>query len=126
MAYPARPEPRNREEHLFEGRRVVDERGAAVGTVTGVVREDGRGEPEWLIVDSRWRRSERYVPVAGSWPSSNGDLVIPFDRSWVAAAPRTRAGRADVDHRLRRRLAAHYDNTYDWLPRSHVGAALVT
>ena len=117
----APPQPRNREGHLFEGRRVVDERGAVVGTVIGVVREADRQEPEWLIVDSRWRRS-RYVPVDGSWPSPDGDLVIPFDKSWITSAPR--AASSEPDYEIRRRLATHYGDTYEWSPRSHTGAAL--
>jgi hypothetical protein len=111
----------------FTGSCVLDDRGASVGTVSAVVYEDDDPDPVWLVVDSRWWwRGRHYVPVDGSYPTPAGDLVVPYDRSWVRAAPRAGTDQGDLDYETRRRLATHYGDDYDWWPRRHEPAALAS
>ena len=111
----------------FTGRTVIDDRGAMVGTVAGVVYENV-GEvnadkqnadqyPSWLLVDTRWGWTRRYVPIDGTYPTAAGDLVVPFDRSWVRAAPKARSDDETLSYETRRRLATHYGDDYEWWPR---------
>lgn len=99
------------------GTHVIDDRGTPVGTVSAVVYEDREDDPAWLVVESRWLRRGRYVPVDGSYPTAAGDLVVPFEKSWVMAAPKAEPGDVDLSYETRRQLATHYGDTYDWWPR---------
>lgn len=109
----------------FLGRAVVDERGSPVGTVSGVVLDGGDREPSWLIVETRWWGTRRYVPVAGSYGTAGGGLTVPFDRAWVRAAPKAGASAGELTYEKRRQLATHYGDTYEWWPRRRLTTALV-
>ena len=115
----------NRVEPLT-GRTVIDDRGAAVGTVAGVVYEDADKDPSWLVVGTRWRRTRHYVPFDGTYPTAAGDLVVPFDRSWVRAAPRASSDDETLSYETRRRLATHYGDNYEWWPRRRAAAMLAS
>ena len=111
----------------FIGRTVIDDRGATVGTVADVVyenagqvsahQENADQDPSWLLVDAGWGWTRRYVPIDGTYPTAAGDLVVPFDRSWVRAAPRARSDDETLSYETRRRLATHYGDDYEWWPR---------
>ncbi len=108
------------------GRIVLDDRGTPVGRITGVVPETGSPDPAWLVVDRGWARARRYVPVEGSYPTSTGDLVVPYDRSWVSSAPKARSADRPLNAQTRLQLEHHYDDAYDWWPASRsavIGAA---
>ena len=106
------------------GCNVVDDRGAAVGTVSAVVYDAGDRDPSWLVVGPRWRRRRHYVPVDGSYPNPAGDLVVPFDKAWVTAAPKADPDDLPLTYETRRRLATHYGDTYDWWPRRNEAVVL--
>ena len=108
----------------YAGRNVVDDRGATVGTVAGVVYESAGTDPAWLLVEPRWRRTARYVPFEVVYPDAAGNLVVPFDRSWVRAAPRATSDAETLSYETRRRLATHYGDNYEWWPRRHASALL--
>ena len=110
----------------YTGRGVLDDRGAAVGTVTGVVYENADRDPSWLLVETRWRRMPHYVPFEGTYPTATGDLVVPFDRSWVKAAPRARSDVQTLSYETRRRLATHYGDNYEWWPRRRTPSLLAS
>ncbi len=95
-----RPEP-------LTGLSVLDEKGAAVGFVSDVLYDDGAIEPTWLVVDCGWMRHEHYVPTKGAFATSKGDLIIPFQKKWVRAAPRAGEGHV-LTSAVRRQLAIYY------------------
>lgn len=106
----------------FVGRTVIDDRGAAVGTVVRTIREPGGPRPSWLVVDrGRWR-AQQYVPVDGAYPTVEGEVGVPFDKAWVRAAPKVDDG-SEVSGRLtyetRRNLATHYGDRYEWWPHRY-------
>lgn len=102
----------------FVGHAVVDEHDQRIGTVVDVAYDDaprGAGSPSespsWLVVDPGRFRAPHWVPVAGSYRSSAGSIVVPWDRELVKHAPK-----ATDDHlmtpTLERQLAAHYELTH--------------
>lgn len=86
---------------VYTGHRVRDERGQAIGKITDVLytdpdsSDDGTTEPHWLVVDPGVLRAKHYVPVIGSYRSTDGDVVVPWDKHWVQSAPK-----ASGDHLL--------------------------
>jgi len=99
---------------VYSGHHVIDERGDKVGTVIDVIYDDPISldpnetpTPTWLVVDPGVLRPAHYVPVAGSYRSENGDIVVPWDRSWIKSAPKA-AGAHIVTDDLRRDLVTHY------------------
>ena len=91
----------------LSGLTVLDEKGAPVGFVSDVIYDNGDGAPTWYVVDCGWMRSEHYVPAEGSYVTSRGDVILPFQKRWVRASPK-----AAEDHvmtsDLRRALAVYY------------------
>jgi sporulation protein YlmC with PRC-barrel domain len=86
---------------------VTDEEGNRVGKVTDVISDRSTLEPRWMVVDPGPLRKAHYVPVTGAYLAQTGQVVIPFAKELVMAAPK--AGRehvltSDVD----RELVAHY------------------
>lgn len=87
-------------------REVINEDLETVGTVTDVIYGDEE-EPTWLVVKPGPLQAERYVPIEGSYVADDGNVVVPFEKRWIKAAPK--AG----DHVLTRdvevQAADHYD-----------------
>jgi uncharacterized protein YrrD len=91
----------------LEGLTVIDEDGDSVGVVSDVICDNGSIEPAWLVVDCGWLRSEHYVPAEGSLVTSNGEVILPFRKKWVRAAPKAAEGHV-LTSAIRRRLAVYY------------------
>ena len=106
----------------YRGHRMVDATFEKIGTVTDVIYDDTMYDdmrdasttgapptptPTWLVVDPGMLRAEHYVPVADSYHSETGEIVVPWEKRRVTSAPK-----ADKDHVLtddvRRALTSHY------------------
>jgi len=89
------------------GHPVLDDQHEKVGTVKDVVYDES-GTPRWAVVDPGPLRSEKFVPVEGSYMTESGELVIPYAKDQVKHAPK-----APRDHVLDRRtehvLEDHYE-----------------
>lgn len=102
---------RRREDHTLDailtGRRVLDEYGLRLGTVTDVVFAPGAYEPDYLVVDPGPLRRSRFVPTVGACQTPHGDVIVPWDRDWFRLAPKASSWVrfSDFD---RRALRAHY------------------
>ncbi len=96
-------------EHVsYVGHEVIDDDLNTVGVITDVLYDDGENEPKWLVVKPGLLQSERFVPIEGSYESAAGNVVVPFDKQWVKAAPKASGDHvltADIEHEA----AAHYD-----------------
>jgi hypothetical protein len=92
---------------IYTGRRVLDEHGLPLGTVTDVIYPPGECDPEYLIVDPGVLRRAHYVPAAGACQTARGEIVVPWDRDWFRLAP-TATARPVLSATRRRELAAHY------------------
>jgi hypothetical protein len=99
----------------YVGHAVVDEHDHEIGTVVDVAYDDdssGAGSlaetPSWLVVDPGMFKAAHWVPVAGSYRSASGSIVVPWDRELVKHSPK-----ATDDHRmtpaLERELSEHYE-----------------
>ncbi len=81
----------------YVDRQLLTETGAAIGRVRDVILRPSNLRPEWLVVKTGWRKGEHLVPVISV--SEDGDeLVVPYSKDRVDAAPRTKqriAPRAD-------------------------------
>lgn len=91
----------------LSGLTVLDEKGASVGFVSDVIHDNGDSEPTWFVVDCGWMRAEHYVPAKGSFVTTKGDLIIPFRKKWVRAAPKANDGHV-LTSEIRRQLAIYY------------------
>jgi hypothetical protein len=95
----------------FSGHEVLDDQNQYVGKVTDVIYEETPGAatttPTWLVVDPGLLRTAHYVPAAGAYRTSEGAIVVPWDKEWIKSA--TKASR---DHILtdqeRDELRTHY------------------
>lgn len=94
----------------YTGHEVLDEHNQHVGKVTDVIYDEPAAEgvePTWLVVDPGLLRAAHYVPVAGSYRTQDGAIVVPWDKDWIKSA--TKAG---GDHILteddREELQQHY------------------
>ncbi len=67
---------------------VVDDAGKKLGTITDVVSDPTSLEPRWLVVDVGVLKSSHYVPVAGSFRTTDGRIVVPFTKESVKKAPK--------------------------------------
>lgn len=72
----------------YNGQDVVDEEGNKLGTVTDVVSDSSTLEPQWLVVDVGVMKGDRYVPVRGSYRSTQGHIVVPYTDQMVKDAPK--------------------------------------
>lgn len=91
----------------YAGLSVLDEKGASVGFISDVLFDNGGSDPSWFVVDCGWLRAEHYVPADGSYVTSKGQLIIPFQKRWVRAAPKAAEGHV-LTSALRRQLSIHY------------------
>lgn len=71
---------------------VMDETGEIIGTVSDVLYEDPprdaigddmAAKPTWLVVDPGFLRAAHYVPVAGSYRTDSGAVVVPWNKDWI-------------------------------------------
>ncbi len=94
----------------LRGHEVLDSSGDAVGTITDVIYDNDRSptEPSWLVVNPGFFRAAHYVPTAGAYATATDQVVVPFDKRWIKAAPK-----ASGDHVItapqRRELEVHYN-----------------
>jgi hypothetical protein len=109
---------RDQTPHLttYTGRHVVSTDGNGIGTVTDVIYDDSRGldpagasRPAWLVVDPGPLRAAHYVPVAGSYGSQRGDIVVPWEKAWVKSSPKARGSHV-LSSSDRHDLAVHYQS----------------
>ncbi len=91
----------------YVGHTVIDQHNQRVGKVTDVIYDDQRDAPDWLIVDPGILRSERVVPVEGSYTSDEGSIIIPYDKRWVMSAEKA-PGQHVLTEVDTRQLDAHY------------------
>jgi hypothetical protein len=94
---------------IFTGRRVLDEHGLPLGSITDVVYAPGEHDPEYLVVDPGLLRRAHYVPAAGACQTVDGQIVVPWDRDWFRLAPKA-SGRSVLSTTDRRALAVHYSH----------------
>ena len=92
---------------IYTGRRVLDEHGLPLGSITDVIYAPGEYEPEYLIVDPGPLRRAHYVPAAGACQTADGEIVVPWDRDWFRLAPKASA-RPTLSPSDRRALEVHY------------------
>ena len=92
---------------VLTGHAVLDDQHEKVGTVKDVVYDES-GTARWAVVDPGPLRSEKFVPVEGSYMTESGELVIPYAKDQVKHAPK-----APRDHVLDRQtehvLEEHYE-----------------
>jgi sporulation protein YlmC with PRC-barrel domain len=74
------------------GRRVLDSRGAKIGTVDEVYLDDATGAPQWAAVRTGFFGRDAFVPLA------TGELVgdvlrVPYEKALVKDAPDFGVGR---------------------------------
>ena len=86
---------------------VINEHQETIGTVTDVLYDDTDNEPKWLVVKPGVLQAERYVPIERSYETDDGNIVVPFDKKWIKAAPKAsdHIMSPDVEHEA----AEHYD-----------------
>ncbi len=99
------------EEPTYTGHEVLDEHSQHIGKVTDVIYDQESVNelpaPTWLVVDPGVLRPAHYVPVAGSYRTDEGSIVVPWDKDWVKSS--TKAGGDNtltVDQR--NELISHY------------------
>lgn len=104
----------------YTGHDVIDEHGDRIGSITDVLYDDpttdmvgdplDAPQPRWLVVDPGLMRAAHYVPVANSYRSVDGAIVVPWDKEWIKSAPK-----AHGDHLLStldlQDLELHYATT---------------
>ena len=99
--------PTQSELRSLTGHEVVDEHHHKVGTVSDVIYDDD-GEARWAVVDPGPLRSEKYVPVEGSYMTEDGEVVIPYTKDVVKSAAKARRDHI-VDPVTAHELEEHYE-----------------
>jgi hypothetical protein len=110
------PQPSSTGWMTYIDHEVIDETGERIGTVTDVLYEDpppsaigtdATPTPTWLVVDPGFLRAAHYVPVAGSYRTETGAVVVPWHKDWISNSVKAKG-----DHLLtaeeRNLLAQHY------------------
>lgn len=92
---------------IFTGRKVLDEHGLPLGSITDVVYASGEFDPEYFVVAPGLLRWSHYVPAAGACQTVDGDIVVPWDRDWFRLAPKA-SSRPVLTAGGRRELEVHY------------------
>ena len=59
---------------------VLDEHGVRIGVVVDVVQHPDEGSAEYLVVAPGHLRAPHYVPIARSYHTNDGKIVVPWDR----------------------------------------------
>lgn len=89
------------------GRTAIDEHGEQLGEIADVVFDQLDEQPEYLVVKPGVLRMSHYVPVAGTYETIEGDIVVPWDRHWFKLAPKAQRGHS-LTSTQRHDLEAHY------------------
>jgi PRC-barrel domain len=89
------------------GHAVLDDQHTKVGTVSDVVYDES-GLPRWAVVNPGPLRSEKFVPVEGSYLTESGEMVIPYAKEQVRHSPKAPRDHI-VDARIEHRLEDHYE-----------------
>jgi hypothetical protein len=69
---------------------VVDTQLQPVGRVTDVLFDDREFSPRWAVVKTGFFGGERFVPLQNAYLDDAGRLVVPFDKTSIKRAPKTR------------------------------------
>lgn len=91
----------------FRGHDVVDPNRRLIGTISDVVY-GSEGDPQWAVVDLGLLRSAHYLPISAGYMSESGELVVPYDKKTVKAAPKADRGHL-VDSTTHSELTRHYE-----------------
>ena len=95
----------------FSGHDVLDDQNQYVGKVTDVIYDENAGEipttPTWLVVDPGLLRTAHYVPAAGAYRTSEGAIVVPWDKEWIKSATKAQRDHILTDEQ-REELRSHY------------------
>jgi sporulation protein YlmC with PRC-barrel domain len=75
------------------GRKAFDRNGARIGTIDEVYLDDATGAPEWAAIRTGLFSRDAFVPLECSELTSEGTLLIPFERSLIKDAPDFGVGR---------------------------------
>lgn len=88
----------------YSGHDLVDRDSHKIGTVTDVIYDETEEAPQLLVVDPGLASAERMVPLDRAYRSTNGDIVVPYDKHQVRHGPKaprdhvmTRADHEEVD-----------------------------
>ncbi len=107
----------NAEQHtVYVDHTVMDENDHELGKVTDVVYgpsadhpedDDAERTPTWLVVDPGLLRASHFVPVANSYRSESGNIIVPWNADWIKKAPKAGSDHVVTDE-LRAELNEHY------------------
>ena len=86
---------------------VVDMRHELVGRVTDVLFDDREFSPRWAVVKTGFFGGERLVPLQNAYVDEAGRLVVPFDKTSIKRAPKSRG-----DHVLSPEIAKELRDYY--------------
>ncbi len=89
------------------GHVVLDDQHQKVGTVSDVLYDE-RGAAHWAVVDPGPMRAEKFVPVEGAVVTDDGQVVVPYAKDHVKAAPKVARDHV-LPHDLERELEEHYE-----------------
>lgn len=92
---------------VYSERRVIDDKGNALGRVSDVIFEGTDPKPTWMVVKPGLFRAARYVPVRGSYATVTNKLVVPFSQRAISSSPRA-SGSHVLTSRERALLSQHY------------------
>ena len=93
----------------FTGRRVLDEHGLRLGSVSDVVFDPDGVRPEYLVVAPGPLRAPKYVPIDGAYSTADDRIVVTWDKQWIRHAPRVRR-KHQLSSADRHLLEVHYPN----------------
>lgn len=93
----------------FRGHQVIDTKGEHVGKVTDVLYDanENTDKPSWMVVNPGLFRAEHYVPVKGAYATKDDQIVVPFDKRWIKAAPKAKGDHVLTEPTIRE-LQVHY------------------
>jgi sporulation protein YlmC with PRC-barrel domain len=98
----------------WRGLPITDADGDKIGTIEDVFLDRHSGRPGWAAVKTGlFGRRHTLVPLRDSWTNPNGEIVVPFQKEVVKAAPQVEPGE-QLPPEEERRLWEHYGLTdYD-------------
>jgi hypothetical protein len=92
----------------FTGNVAVDVHHQKIGTVTDVLYDERNEVPRWAVVKMGALRGERLMPLADSYVTEDGKVVVALEKNSVKHAPRARRDHVlTID--LRRQLRDYYN-----------------
>jgi uncharacterized protein YrrD len=96
---------------VLSGHDVFDDHYDKVGTVTDVLYDEN-GNAKWAVVNPGTLHREKYVPVEGSFLTDAGQVVVPYSKDMVKAAPSAHRDHI-LDRDVERELELHYAVAHD-------------